>query len=186
MSKLLSVASTKILHDEQLRKNIILHLESVMKDGKVDISDIPDIMLIVMECTNNLDKFSLSYDELVCVLEEVIVFILDEAELVQDEKREDFTRMIKSTIKLVLLQPKIKSTLSNLWNKVKNLLCCGKNNSTNSNEVKEVTHTVHATQVPEPLINEIPVEITPVETIVQAEEVKQEVKQETSVEEEQK
>ena len=195
MSKLLSVVATQILHDEQVRKTISTHIESIIQDGKIDTTDIPEIMLVIMQCTNNLDKFHLSYDELVCVLEEVIIFILDETKLVPTDKRESIDKIIKSSIKLVLLQPKIKSTVSNIWNKVKNLLCC-KHKQTQEKEVeqKEVTHTIVATPVAEPVTEPVAEPVTepvaepvaepvtePVaEPVVEQEEVKQEeVKQES-------
>jgi hypothetical protein len=154
MSKLLSVMATKILHDVELRETITKGIQSIMKDGKIDSTDIPDIMLIIMECTNNLEKFNLTYNQLVEVLEEVLLFILDEQNVIPDDKREDFYKMIRTTIKLVLLQPKLKSCLSGVWTKLKNLLCCGRtttsNTNTSTNIENEVTHTVYARQVEEP------------------------------------
>ncbi len=142
MSKLLSVAATKILHDEHLTQTITNGIQSIMKDGKIDSSDIPDIMLIIMECTNNLEKFNLNYNQLVEVLEEVVLFILEEQNVIPDDKKEDINKMIRSSIKLVLLQPKLKSCLSGVWTKLKKLICCGKSDEQVSQVVKEVKQVV--------------------------------------------
>jgi hypothetical protein len=157
MSKLLSVTATKILHDPHLRNTITNGIQSIMKDGKIDSSDIPDIMLILMECTNNLEKINLTYNQLVEVLEEVILFILEEQNVIPDDKKENIYKMIRTSIKLVLLQPKLKSCLSGVWTKLKNILCCGKSNNTtnitntNTNIIPEVTHVINATTVDEPI-----------------------------------
>ena len=151
MSKLLSVAATKILHDEHLKLTITNGIQSIMKDGKIDSSDIPDIMLILMECTNNLEKFNLTYNQLVEVLEEVIIYILEEQNVIPTDKKEDIYKMIRSTIKLVLLQPKLKSCLTGVWTKFKNLLCCGKSNTnTNTNTNNEVKSVIEPESVLEP------------------------------------
>jgi hypothetical protein len=124
MSKLLSVAATKILHDDKLKKSVAQKIDSIMSDGKIDTTDIPDILSIVVECTDNLGKINLSYTELVEVLEEVIMYILEHHKLIPDDKKEEFKKYIQGSIKLVLLQPKIKSFMLAGWTKLKSLLCC--------------------------------------------------------------
>ena len=157
MSKLLSVAATKILHDEHLRNTITNGIQSIMKDGKIDSSDIPEIMLIIMECINNLGKFNLSYNQLVEVLEEVILFILEEQNVIPDGKKEDIYKMIRTSIKLVLLQPKFKSCLSGVWTKLKNILCCGKSDEQVARVVGEVKNVVEniVEQVTEPVVEQV-------------------------------
>ena len=166
MSKLLSVAATKILHDEHLTKTITNGIQSIMKDGKIDSTDIPDIMLIIMECTNNLEKFNLTYNQLVEVLEEVVLYVLEEQNVIPDDKKEDIYKMIRSTIKLVLLQPKLKSCLTGVWTKLKNLICCGKSN--NNTEVKS--------EVKPELKSEVKLEVKP-ESVIESEPVQESVQE---------
>ncbi len=148
MSKLLSVVATKILHDTYLRQTITNGVQTIMKDGKIDSSDIPEIMLIIMECTNNLEKFNLTYNQIVEVLEEVILFILEEQNVIPDDKKEDIYKMIRTSIKLVLLQPKLKSCLSGLWIKFKKLICCGKSDEQVLQVVEEVKNVVETVVKP--------------------------------------
>ena len=138
MSKLLSIAATKILHDERLKSSVAQKIDSIMSDGKIDTGDIPDILSIVVECTDNLGKFNLSYSELLEVLEEVIMYILEHHKLIPDDKKEEFRKMIHGSIKLVLLQPKIKSCMLAGWSKFKSIFCCcsstSKSSSTENNK----------------------------------------------------
>jgi hypothetical protein len=137
MSKLLSVAATKVLHDEKLKNSVTQRIDSIMSDGKIDSSDIPDILSIVVECTDNFGKLNLSYSELIEVLEEVIMYILEHHKLIPDDKKEEFRKMIQGSIKLVLLQPKIKSCMLAGWTKFKSIFCCCKSNSENNKENME-------------------------------------------------
>ncbi len=161
MSKLLSVVATKILHDTYLRQTITNGVQSIMKDGKIDSSDIPEIMLIIMECTQNLGKFNLTYNQLVEVLEEVILYILEEQNVIPEDKKEDIYKVIRSSIKLVLLQPKLKSCLSGVWTKLKKLICCGKSDEQVSQVVNKVKHTVEtvveqvAEHIPKPVVEPV-------------------------------
>jgi len=140
MSKLLSVTATKVLHDERLKTSVTQKIESIMQDGKVDTSDIPDILSIVVECTDNLGALHLSYTELVEVLEEIIMYILEHHKVIPDDKKQEFTKMIHGSIKLVLLQPKIKSCILSGWTRLKSLFCCSSSSSkskSSSSEKKE-------------------------------------------------
>ena len=144
MSKLLSVTATKVLHDERLKTSVTQKIESIMQDGKVDTSDIPDILSIVVECTDNLGALHLSYTELVEVLEEIIMYILEHHKVIPDDKKQEFTKMIHGSIKLVLLQPKIKSCILSGWTRLKSLFCCSSSSSSSkskssSSEKKEDT-----------------------------------------------
>ena len=138
MSKLLSIAATKILHDERLKSSVAQKIDSIMSDGKIDTSDIPDILSIVVECTDNLGKLNLSYSELLEVLEEVIMYILEHHKLIPDDKKEEFRKMIHGSIKLVLLQPKIKSCMLAGCSKFKSIFCCCSSKSSSSENNKEI------------------------------------------------
>jgi hypothetical protein len=132
MSKLLSVTATKVLHDEKLKTSVTQKIESIMQDGKVDTSDIPDILSIVVECTDNLGALHLSYTELIEVLEEIIMYILEQHKVIPDDKKQEFTKMIHGSIKLVLLQPKIKSCILSGWTRLKSLFCCSSSSSSSA------------------------------------------------------
>lgn len=114
-----------LIDDEDLLNNIMNNIQEIMKDGKVTSSDIPEIFSIVMECTSNLSKFNLTYEEIPQVLEELVNYIFDKFNLLPEGEEEDFKKMIDMVIKLVMLQPKVKKGLKNLWSKLTS--CCRKN-----------------------------------------------------------
>ncbi len=115
MTDLLHSAVRKIVDDTVFLNIIENKLKAIMKDGKVDKKDIPDITLLVVYCTNNLKKFNVTYDELGQVLEETINYLLDHFKVIPEDSVEEFKLMVHSMVQLTILQPKIKSCLTNAW-----------------------------------------------------------------------
>jgi hypothetical protein len=123
MSELLHSAAQKIVDDPIFLKIVEAKLKSVMSDGKIDKKDIPDIVILVVYCTDNLKKFNLSYNELSEVLEETIIYLLNKFNVIPDDNKEDLMIMTKSMVELVMMQPKVKSCLLSVWN----FILCKKN-----------------------------------------------------------
>ncbi len=123
MSELLHSAAQKLVDDPVFLKIVEAKLKSVMSDGKIDKKDIPDIIVLVVYCTNNLKKFNLSYNELGEVLEETIMYLLNHFDVIPEDNKEDFRVMTKSMVELVMMQPKVKSCLISIWN----CILCKKN-----------------------------------------------------------
>ena len=71
---------------------------------------------MVVYCTNNLKKFNLKYKELGEVLEETIIYLLNHFNVIPEDKKEEFKIMTNSMVQLVMMEPKVKSCLSSLWN----------------------------------------------------------------------
>jgi hypothetical protein len=111
MSNLLYITTQKIVDDPIFMKIMETKINSIMMDGKIDKKDIPEIMELVLYCTNNLKKLKLSYNKLSEVLEELIIYILDHFKVIPEEQRYEFLSMAKTMVNLVMFQPKIKSCL---------------------------------------------------------------------------
>jgi hypothetical protein len=122
MTELLHSAAQKIVDDPAFLKIIETKMTEIMADGKITTRDIPDIILLVVQCTNNLSKFNLTYEELGEALEETINYLLDHFKVIPENDKDDFRAMVKTIVTLVMLQPKVKSCLLGCMNK----LCCKK------------------------------------------------------------
>ena len=77
MSDLVKTIATKMIDNPEFVKTMEKKLKDIMKDGKITSTDIPHIMVIVVQCTNNLKSFNLTYDELQDVLEQTIIYLLN-------------------------------------------------------------------------------------------------------------
>jgi len=120
MTENLSNIAKILVDDPKFLKTIECNIKFIMKDGKVDAYDIPEIMTIVTECYNNLGKIKVTYEELPNVLGEIVDYIFVKYEIVPEDQEEKFKKMIDTVITLIMLQPKIKKGCI----KVKNCLCC--------------------------------------------------------------
>ena len=121
MTELLHNATKKLINDPDFLKAVETKMTSIMKDGKITTRDIPDIVLLVVQITSNLQQFNLSYEELGDILEETIMYLLTHFKAIPDDQKADFTAMTHTIIQLVMLQPKVKSCLTNCWQKIS---CC--------------------------------------------------------------
>ena len=115
----------KMFDDEDFVKSLDEKVCEITKDGKIDSKDIPDLMLIVLEVTNNLNKFNLTYDEILKVLEEFIIYIIENKNLVEEKNKEEVNRIIKTVVKLTMARPVVSKWFKKIFDKLKfKLLCC--------------------------------------------------------------
>ena len=115
----------KIMLDDETSKCIKSSIDNIMRDGKIDQYDIPEILLLITEIMNNSNVVNtkLTVDNLTSLIKELYKFIEKQYNLVPDEsQKEGFDRLIDSCIKLVLFQPKVKNTIKNCLNKFNT--CC--------------------------------------------------------------
>lgn len=113
---ILHPAAQKLVDDPTFLKIIEVKLQSIMSDGKIDKKDIPEIIVLVVYCTNNLKKFNLSSKKLGGVLEETIMYLLQYFKVIPDDKREEFKAITNSMITLVMMEPKVKSCFKSIIN----------------------------------------------------------------------
>ena len=126
MSEIQHTIITSLIEDPEFIKTIETKITDILNDGKVDKHDIPTIILLVLECTNNLSKFNLNYDQFQKVLEELINVLLNKLDVISEKDKEDFKILIATSLKLVMYQPQIKSAIKSFFNKLWNFITCKK------------------------------------------------------------
>ncbi len=124
MSDLVKTIATKMIDNPEFVKTVEKKLKDIMKDGKITSTDIPHIMVIVVQCTNNLRSFNLTYDELQDVLEQTIIYLLNHFKVLPEENKGEIIEMIHSCAELVLVQPQVKNCLVSTWGRLTK--CCKK------------------------------------------------------------
>ena len=60
----LETIKNKIINNEKLINNIEGHIKKILKDGKVNINDIPEFLAIVTTCYNNINDLYVSKKQL--------------------------------------------------------------------------------------------------------------------------
>lgn len=115
----------KIMLDDETSKCIKTSIDNIMKDGKIDQYDIPEILFLITDIMNNSSVVNtkLTAENLASLIKELYKFIEKQYNLVPDESQKaGFERLIDSCIKLILFQPKVKAAVKNRLNKLNT--CC--------------------------------------------------------------
>ena len=114
----------KIMLDDKTSERIKTSIDNIMRDGKIDNYDIPEILFIITDIINNTNvNTKLTPENLASLIKELYKFIEKQYNLIPDEtQKAGFDRLIDSCIKLILLQPKVKTAIKNCLNKFN--VCC--------------------------------------------------------------
>ena len=95
-----------------------LSIDNIMRDGKIDKYDIPEILFLITDIMNNSSVINtkLTPENLASLIKEIYKIIEKQYNLVPDESQKaGFDRLIDSCIKLILFQPKLKTTITNCF-----------------------------------------------------------------------
>ena len=109
----------KIMLDDEISRCIKTSIDNIMRDGKIDQYDIPEIIFLITDIMNNSNVINkkLTADNLASLIKELYKFIEKQYNLVPDESQKaGFERLIDSCIKLILFQPKVKTAINNCFN----------------------------------------------------------------------
>jgi hypothetical protein len=109
MENLSNVAQI-LLGDTKFVKTLEGQIKYIMSDGKIDTSDIPEIMEIITESYNNLGKVKVTYDQLPELFNEIIEYIIEKFNIIPDDQEDDFRKMVAMAIKLIMIKPNVKKS----------------------------------------------------------------------------
>lgn len=101
--------------DEKFLAKVKASVDKILKDGKVDQSDIPELVFIISETVNTLGSHDLTVDMVPLVIKMVYKFIVDKYNLVPEEKKADFERIVDSSLRLLMFQPNVRKGLNNCF-----------------------------------------------------------------------
>jgi hypothetical protein len=101
-----------ITTDSKFLSRVKESVDRIMKDGKVDQYDIPEIVFVISETVNSLPSFQVTSDLLPVLIKMLYNFIVDTYKLVPEDKKAEFERMVDSSLRLLMLQPKVKEGLN--------------------------------------------------------------------------
>ena len=109
------MAQTKELIDFHLR--VQKSVTAIMKDGKIDQNDIPEIMLLITDLLMAPTSPKMTIEELAEKINELYEYIMTHYKLFpeDDGQKEQFKRLFDMCVKLVLVQPKLKKSCKNCF-----------------------------------------------------------------------
>ena len=113
-----------LFKDEYFAFLIHLHMKNILKDGKVDAFDVPDIVAILVELLQRQPKLKVTADDLPEVLRVMFDVVLEQFDVhVPATEHAQLLRLIESSTRLVLLQPAIKANCGKWIDKIKTCWC---------------------------------------------------------------
>ena len=99
-----------ILNDPEFVKDIKESLDKILKDGKVDMTDAPEIILLVTLGYNKAKNFAVPYEQLGDLLTTLANNIIEKYDLIPDGLKPEFDKILQSSITLILLSPNVQSS----------------------------------------------------------------------------
>jgi hypothetical protein len=96
----------------------------MLQDGKLDSTDVPELVFLIMDTYNTVGNVRVSKELLEEFVKQVFKFIVEKYKLLPQDKMAEYESMIVSSVKLVLLTPSIDSTLKSFGEKLKKFFKC--------------------------------------------------------------
>ena len=93
-----------ILDDPIFINKVENSIKSIVKDNKVEQSDIPEFVFLIMEAYNSLPKAKLTKEEIPEFISCVYNYFIP------NEEKNKYETLVASSIKLVLMNPQLKIT----------------------------------------------------------------------------
>jgi hypothetical protein len=105
----------KLINDVEFNKKIDMHIREIMKDGKVDYLDIPEICFLVVDTINEVSDIELNENNMRGLIKLVLCYIVNKYHLVKPHNKALVEKLIDSSVKLVLIQPRLKSCIGSCF-----------------------------------------------------------------------
>jgi len=85
-------------------------VKNIMKDGKIDNNDIPEIVLLITDLITAPGTGKMTIEQMGEMINEMYEYIMSHYKLFPEdgEQKENFKRLFDMCVKLVLIQPNVK------------------------------------------------------------------------------
>jgi hypothetical protein len=111
------------MSDDDLTKNVNFleqidtTVKSIMKDGKIDQFDIPEIMLLITELITTSEKQKFTIKQLENSIATLYDYIITHYKLLPEDpaQKESFQRVFDMCVKLIIFQPKVNKSCKSIF-----------------------------------------------------------------------
>jgi|TARA_B100001093_G_scaffold326332_2_gene311335 hypothetical protein len=108
MSELIEKIVKELLDDNEFVESCKTEIQEIMKDGKFDFKDMPEVIALVVLVYEKYDKLHVEQKDLIEVFRLLIVELLKKLNFMQ-ESNDEINKMLESCLTLLVLQVKTKS-----------------------------------------------------------------------------
>jgi len=114
----------ELTNDPKFLSRVEESVKKMLQDGKLDSSDVPELVFLIMDTYNNVGNVRVSKELLEEFVKQVFKFIVEKYKLLPQNKMSEYESMIVSSVKLVLLTPSVDSALKSFGEKLKKFFKC--------------------------------------------------------------
>lgn len=118
MTDLIETTINSLIEQQVFKDKLQVHLDNIMKDKQITQSDLPDLVLFLVECYNSISNLKLSYNEIPVFLRRLLKKVIRMYKIIPENQQENLLNLAETAIKLVMIQPKIKKFC------LEKFLCC--------------------------------------------------------------
>ena len=102
-----------MLADEDFKNSILDTLKKITADGKIDQSDIPFVVGVILENYNKFEQFRVTNEQIGEVLGYLCSELLHKEKLIPEDQVDNIEKLISNSIYLVLSNPIVESVKQN-------------------------------------------------------------------------
>jgi len=102
----------KLIEDPRFVQEIKLGIHDILADGKIDAADIPTFVMVLTIAMEHIDELKIRQDNIPEVLMLVTNKIIEKFNLIPEDKRNEFERGLKASLKLLFFSPRIKGMVT--------------------------------------------------------------------------
>lgn len=99
----------ELTNDPKFLSRVEESVKKMLQDGKLDSSDVPELVYLIMDTYNTVGNVRVSKDLLGEFVRQVFKFIVQKYKLLPEDKMAEYEHMLLSSVKLVLLTPSVDS-----------------------------------------------------------------------------
>ena len=114
----------ELTNDPKFLSRVEESVKKMLQDGKLDSSDVPELVFLIMDTYNTVGNVRVSKELLEEFVKQVFKFIVEKYKLLPQDKMAEYESMIVSSVKLVLLTPSVDSVLKSFGEKLKKFFKC--------------------------------------------------------------
>ena len=114
----------ELTNDPKFLSRVDESVKKMLQDGKLDSSDVPELVFLIMDTYNTVGNVRVSKELLEEFVKQVFKFIVEKYNLLPQDKMTEYESMIVSSVKLVLLTPSVDSVLKSFGEKLKKFFKC--------------------------------------------------------------
>jgi hypothetical protein len=102
----------QLLENPRFVHEIRLGIDDILKDGKIDAYDIPTFVIVLTIALEHITDLKIKEENISEVLILVTKMICDKFHLIPDDKKDEFHRGLKASLKLLFFHTRIRSAVT--------------------------------------------------------------------------